>query len=54
MQETAKALWGEKWAEEIRAHIDATSKAVWVVGNTELDPWNEPVTKLSHEKEASN
>jgi len=54
MQEAASALWGEERAEEMRAHIEATSRAVWIVGNTELDPRAEPVTRLNHRREASS
>ena len=54
MQEAARALWGEERTEEMRAHIEATSRAVWVVGNTELDPGTEPVTRLNHKREASS
>ena len=54
LQEAARALWGEERTEEMRAHIEATSRAVWVVGNTELDPGTEPVTRLNHKREASS
>jgi len=54
MQETARAMWGEERAEEMRAHIEAMSKAVWVVGNTVLDPGTEPVTRLNHRREAGS
>lgn len=51
MHEVARAMWGEERAEEMRAHIEATSKAVWVIGNTVLDPGTEPATKLNHRRE---
>jgi len=51
MQETSRVLWGEERSEEMSAHIEATSRAVWIVGNTELDPGVEPVTKLNHRRE---
>ena len=54
MREAARAMWGEERAEEMRAHIEATSRAVWIVGNTELDPRAEPVTRLNHRREASS
>ena len=54
MQETARAIWGEERAEEMSAHIEAMSKAVWVVGNTVLDPGTEPVTRLNHRREAGS
>ena len=54
MQEAARALWGEEMAEEMRAHIEATSRAVWVVGNTELEPGAEPATRLNHRREAGS
>lgn len=54
MQEVARDLWGEEKAEEMRAHIEVTSRAVWVVGNTELDPGAEPVTRFNHRREMSS
>ena len=54
MQEAARALWGEEMAEEMRAHIEVTSRAVWVVGNTELEPGAEPATRLNHRREAGS
>jgi hypothetical protein len=52
MHEAARAMWGEERAKEMRAHIEVTSKAVWVIGNTVLDPGTEPATKLNHRREA--
>jgi len=54
MQAIARGMWGEEKAEEMRAHIEATSRAIWVVGNTELDPRTEPATRLNHRKEAGS
>jgi len=54
MQEAARALWGDERAEEMRTHIESTSRAVWVVGNTELEPGAEPATRLNHRREASS
>ena len=54
MQEAARALWGEEMAEEMHAHIEATSRAVWVVGNTALEPGAEPATRLNHRREAGS
>ena len=54
MQETSRVLWGEERSEEMSAHIEATSRAVWIVGNTELDPGVEPVTKLNHRRETDS
>ncbi len=51
MVKAAVGLWGEEKAEEMRAHIESVSKAVWVVGDTQLDPRTEPVIKLVHRRD---
>jgi len=51
MLEAAVEMWGEERAEEMRAHVESVSKAVWIVGNTQLDPGTEPVTRLIHRRD---
>lgn len=51
MLKTAVDLWGEERANEMRSHIESISKAVWVVGDTQLDPEIEPVTRLMHRRD---
>ncbi|MBT4424681.1 hypothetical protein HOC87_10045 [Candidatus Bathyarchaeota archaeon] len=51
MLEAAVEMWGEERAEEMRAHVESVSKAVWVVGNTQLDPATEPVTRFIHRRD---
>ena len=48
MLKAAVDLWGEERAEEMSPHIERVSKAVWVVGDTQLEPGVEPVTRLMH------
>ena len=48
MLKAAVEMWGEERAGEMRTHIESTSRAVWVVGETKLDPGTEPVTRLMH------
>jgi hypothetical protein len=48
MLKAAVETWGEERAEELRPHIESISKAVWVIGETKLDPGTEPVTRLMH------
>ena len=48
MLKAAVETWGEERAGEMRPHIESISKAVWVVGETKLDPRTEPVTRLMH------
>ena len=48
MLKAAVEMWGEERAGEMRTHIESTSRAVWVVGETKLDLGTEPVTRLKH------
>lgn len=48
MLKAAIDLWGQERANEMRSHVESISKAVWVVGDTQLDPETEPVTRLMH------
>lgn len=51
MLKAARDLWGEERAEEMSPHIERVSKAVWIVGNIQLDPGIEPVTRLMHRRD---
>ncbi len=51
MLKAAIDLWGEERAEEMRSHIESISKAVWIVGVTQLDLGAEPVTRLIHRRD---
>ncbi len=51
MLKAAIDLWGEERAAEMKAHVESVSKAVWKVGNTQLDPGVEPVTRLKHRRD---
>ncbi len=51
MFKAAIDLWGEERAEEMRSHIESISKAVWIVGVTQLDLGTEPVTRLIHRRD---
>lgn len=47
MMETARVVWGEE-AEQAKPHIEAVAESVWRLGELELQPKLEPVTKLRH------
>ncbi len=51
MLKAAIDLWGEERAEEMRPHIESISKAVWIVGVTQLDLGAEPITRLIHRRD---
>ncbi len=48
MKKTARELWGKKATDKAGSHIEATAGAVWRIWRKEMDPMNEPVTKLRH------
>lgn len=48
MKKTAREMWGKKGAEKAGSHIEATAGAVWRIWRKEIDPMNEPATKLRH------
>lgn len=41
--ETASKMLGDAEVAEIKAHIEATAKAVWEIRAAELEPLDEPV-----------
>lgn len=51
MLKAAIDLWGEERAKEMRPHVERISKAVWIVGDIQLDPRTEPVTRLIHRRD---
>jgi len=51
MLKAAIDLWGEEQAAEMKAHVERVSRAVWKVGNTQLDLGVEPVTRLKHRRD---
>ena len=48
MYRTAERLWGREDTKKMRSHIEDTARAVYRIGQLELDNTTEPATMLRH------